>query len=495
MEVSILKSKDNCSLAAPAVLLPVFCVILIGLGLGFDQFACSKETLTVIADSVILSVGVACAGFGLYRSYKGDLNEAWLMALIVTMGFALRLAYVLEYGIYEHQHDVESLKSSGHLSYIYRLSQGSGLPDSNDWQFSHPPLHHILAAGVVWLSKAVGFSDNAAFENIQLLTCLYSVLMLFVSIAIFKECGLKGRALVFSSAVVAFHPSFFIFAGSINNDCLSFLLSLLAIYFLIKWCRKRTLLNAALIGLFLGLGMMTKFSVALIAAVVAITVIVKFIVGKGKNIGSYLAQTGVFLAVMLPLGLWFQIRNMVLFDQPLGYVAPISTDNPLYIGEISLVKRLLLPFSTEPVGVFADVWEEHNLWTYLLRNSLFGEYSFGNAVVALFTVICNLALIIIATASLVMSFKRKNRIKNSATFILGLLWAVQMIFFIYFNISYPFRCTMDFRYISLTAICGAAFIGFFLQKHSENGSKLKPLSFLTEITVAMFAVFSTLAFL
>jgi hypothetical protein len=64
---------------------------------------------------------------------------------------------------------------------------------------------------------------------------------------------------------------------------------------------------------------------------------------------------------MLPLGLWYQIRNMILFDQPLGYVSPISTSNPLYIGDISILKRIILPFSLKPVGVFVDVWEEHNL--------------------------------------------------------------------------------------------------------------------------------------
>ena len=65
-----------------------------------------------------------------------------------------------------NQHDVESLQSSGHLSYIYTIFNGA-LPQTNDWQFSHPPLHHIISALFVKLSTLANFSLGRAFENIQ----------------------------------------------------------------------------------------------------------------------------------------------------------------------------------------------------------------------------------------------------------------------------------------------------------------------------------------
>ena len=478
-----------------SVLLLCFTAISLLLLLCFDQYACPVETLAAIADSVIVSVVCISLIFGIYLYKRGKLTVGMMLAIAFTVGFALRLAYVIQYGYYELQHDVESLKSSGHLSYIFRISEGKGLPDSNDWQFSHPPLHHFIAAGVVWLSKLLGYSNEAAFENVQLLTLLYSTLIMFVSALIFKEFGLKGRAFLLSFSLVAFHPTFFIFAGSINNDCLTALLSLTAILFLVKWCKKKSIINAALIGLFVGFGMMTKFSAAIVAVVVAVTVIVSFILDHNKDYRAYILGTLIFLIIMLPLGLWYQIRNMIVFDQPLGYVSPISIENPLYIGDISILKRIILPFSLKPVGVFVNVWEEHNLWTYILRNSLFNEYSFGNVVIALFAVICNFILIVVSIVSLIISAKRKYRIFGFPTLILGLFWLVQMLFFLYFNISYPFGCTMDFRYIPLTIVCGAAFVGSFLQKQKGNKGKLKLLSKVTEITVLLFCVFSTLAFL
>jgi hypothetical protein len=124
---------------------------------------------------------------------------------------------------------------------------------------------------------------------------------------------------------------------------------------------------------------------------------------------------------------------------------------------------------------------------------LFNEYSFGNVVIALFAVICNFVLIVVSIVSLLISAKRKYRIFGFPTYILGLFWFVQMLFFVYFNICYPFGCTMDFRYIPLTVVCGAAFVGLFLQK--INDGKLNILSKVTEITVVLFCVFSALSFL
>ncbi len=52
-------------------------------------------------------------------------------------------------------------------------------------------------------------------------------------------------------------------------------------------------------------------------------------------------------------------------------------------------------------------------------------------------------------------------------------WLVQMVFFVVFNLKYPFSCTMDFRYIVPTALLGSIFIA----SASRNlpGERLKKL--------------------
>lgn len=491
----ILKTdKKSLSFCIFTAVLPAVFAFVTVLFFAFDQSMLSTDQRVFSAD-IISVTAVALSCFGAFFAYKqGKLNPQFVVILLVVIGFFMRLSYITEYGYYQHQHDVESLKSSGHLSYIYNLSIGNGLPETNAWQYSHPPFYHILAAAVVKLSTACGFSFDRAFENVQLLTLMFSFLILAVSVALFEELKLRGKALISAVALVSLHPTFFIFAGSINNDCLMMLLSLCAVLFLVKWWNRPTLCNALLIGLFLGLGMMTKFSVALLAAVTAVVVIVKLLSDKTYKFGKFLLQTTAFLAVVLPMGLWYQIRNSVIFDQPLGYIAPIPETSDLFIGNISFAERILLPFPTQPIDIHVDVWEEYNLFSYVLRNSMFGEYAIGNKVYALFLVIFNLVVVLLSVLGVVSVFKKGRTLLTDADWIIVLVLTVQVAFFVYFNASYPFGCTMDYRYIPLTAVCSACLLGKIVGNESE-GVFSRVLARLSEVTVFGFCIFSVLTYI
>jgi hypothetical protein len=240
--------------------------------------------------------------------------------------------------------------------------------------------------------------------------------------------------------------------------------------------------------------MCTKFSVALLVPITAVVVIVKLITDKAYKFGSFFLQTGLFLAVSMPLGLWYQIRNVIKFQQPFGYIAPIPETSDLFIGDVSIIKRVLLPFSTERLGVFVDVWEEHNLFSYVLRNSMFGEYRIGETVFAAFLVLFNLCVVLLTVLSVILLLKKGKELFKTADWIILLVLFVQLVFFVYFNVSYPFGCTMDFRYIPLTAVCSGVLLGKVIE--NKNGSALKKvLSSITCITVVGFCSFSLFVYI
>ena len=476
--------------------LPVFfAAFLLCVMLNFNPYEIEDDVKVIVP---LIPVGVSVALGGFYLSFMqafGKLNPKRIIAVLFLLGFALRLAYCLRYNYSQNQHDVESLVSNGHLKYIYDLAIGEGLPKTNEWQFCHPPLHHFLASRVVKFSLGLGFSNAVAFENVQLLTCFYSSVLMFAGYSLLKEFKVEGRALVFSCAFIAFNPTFFILAGSINNDVLTVLLSVYALLFLVKWYKKPSVIFALACGVFTGLAMMTKFSAALVAVVAAITVLFKFFYDKSLKFGRFSAHTGCFLGAVLPIGLWYQIRNMILFGQPLGYVAPLSTESKLYIGDMSFVDRFIKPFSSETVGVYVDVWNEHNLWLYLLRNSLFGEYSFGNEGLALVAVMGNLLVtiaVIFAVVLLLIRFKKDK----FATLPVVVMFFVQWAFFIYFNIASPFRCTMDFRYIVPVLFCSAVFLGVAGTKAQKSESVVYRLfNAFYESAVLILLVSSVLVFI
>ncbi len=468
----------------------VFTLVLFFFFAFYDQSSHFAEENAGLSELLILSAFVLTSATACVLYHRRKLSLDNIIFLLLVCGFVLRLGYAIKYHYAVNQHDVENLDSNGHLAYIFSIYNG-GLPDHNDWQFSHPPLHHLLAALSMHVSDAFGFTVGRAFENVQLLSVLYSSLTMLAGCEIFKLLHLKDKYLVLCVALMCFHPIFFILAGSINNDTLTIMLSTFAVLFLLKWWKRPSVKYSLLCGLCCGAAMMTKVSAALIVLVTAISVLIRFFFDKKFKFGHLILQVVSFLIVVIPLGFWHPVRNYILFQQPFGYVAPIPVTSSLYTGDISVIKRLILPFSLDKIGVYTDVWEEYNLWHYLLRNSLFGEYNFGNDGVAIFLVLANLILIIISLVGMaILIFKRET--VNTSIIPLFILFIVELAFFVYFNFTYPFGCSMDFRYIVPILLSGFAFIGKFLSNISLNSNRsVAVLENTSVFTAICFCILST----
>lgn len=443
--------KMGAYFAAVVAIIFVFIVL--------DQSTAEYMTLQNIGAITAVFTMLVCAGVAIALHIEGRLTEKSMLILILVCGFAVKLGYVIMCPYSLNQHDTETLSSPGHLSYINRLTIGLGLPDSNEWQFYHPPLHHFLASLMAKLSLIFGRSTDGAFENVQLLTLFYSTVTMIVSCKLMKEIGLKGKAFLLSSAIVAFHPTFTILAGSINNDILMIMFSVIAVYYLIKWYSNPTMRNTVIIGLSVGLAMMTKFSAALIAAAVGIVVLIRFFRNKDYKLPLLIKQAAAFIAVSMPLGLLYQIRNMIMFNQPLGYANPLPVTSRLYTGDISLAKRLILFPLHEITEVFCNPFDDYNIIAYTLKCSVFGEYSWNSKAVCILLLIVNALMILLSLAAMIRVMHRGSKQFSAAKTVLFVTWIIQVAFFVYFYISAPFGCTMDFRYVTPTLICGAGFIG------------------------------------
>ena len=118
------------------------------------------------------------------------LDPKTLMIFAVSAGVLMRLSYAAAYPAEDRQHDV--FDADGHLQYILRLADTWRLPDSNNWQYNHPPLHHLLAA--VWgqgIPMVWRNGSGAARRDAPVLTCFYSCAMLAVVYRIFDAKPLR----------------------------------------------------------------------------------------------------------------------------------------------------------------------------------------------------------------------------------------------------------------------------------------------------------------
>lgn len=104
--------------------------------------------------------------------------------------------------------------------------------------------------------------------------------------------------------------------------------------------------NTLLLAVIYGLGMMTKISMATLAVFTAVVFARSFF--KACKTGTWkglLLKYAVFGAISLPLGLWYSLRNYLLFRQPLTYVLEMSRDSALYTGDRSIWQRLFFGIS------------------------------------------------------------------------------------------------------------------------------------------------------
>ena len=450
------------------------------------------------------------------KAYKEKANAF----LIIALGFCLKLYYVLGTGCYNRQHDIGGFdKDRGHAGYIEYLFVNHHLSDfdvRSKSQFYHPPLHHAISAAWLWFNETLlGIERDPARESIQILTLFYSMCILITAYKILRHFKLSGKALYIPLLLISLHPAFTLLSGSINNDVLSVALMMAALLFTLRWYDKPTMANIACIALFVGLGMMTKLSVGLVAPPIAVVFIYAFIRNIRTDAVKYLKQFGVFCIICFPLALWFGIRNYIRWGVPITYIMKLSESANQYIGDQSFLSRIT-DFSPQQLSSVYEQWvyvdddgvrqnyNEYNPLITLLKNSLFTENinescfpedSFINTLnVGFFwlnVVIAAAALI----AMIVMCIRKCSAPKVSRLF-LAFFYAVMMVSYYVTAAKYPFTCTMDFRYITPTVITGGLFLGLLIRQFGEKESKAgKIATDLTGIATLAFGLCSCTVYL
>ena len=312
---------------------------------------------------------------------KREMTVDKALLILVMAGIILRFGYMLYTPFYVRGHDVGTFDGFGHLGYVYRLYTTGILPDSFLEQFYHPPFAHIADALVIKLYAALtGQSDlNVIFQAAKIVPCFASCGVIVLSYRLFGEFYFTPRARLIAMTLIALHPTFILLSASINNDMLMVFFFMAAFLYTVRWYKTPSYKNILLTAVFIGCAMSTKFSGALVAFFTAGVFLIVFIraVKKRKAV-SLLAQFGAFAIVCFPLGLWYSVRNLFLYGQSIGYVAPIGTDSALCVLDHSVVERLL---SFNPVrlfrSVYCDPWTDFNLWEYTVKCSLFGEFTFS----------------------------------------------------------------------------------------------------------------------
>lgn len=428
-----------------------------------------KNKATAIA---VVALIVAAAAV-VFIKFTYEVNDTVIIALLIALGIAIRFVYILYTGVVDRQHDVGDFTSSvGHAGYIkYWYENGLKLPDfdvRNYWQYYHPPFHHWLMAALLKLLTVFGVDFMKAGEATQILPMMYSSLTMIVSYRVFRLVKLKGNPLIAAMAIVCFHPTFIIFGGSFNNDMLLMLFMMAAIMWGLRWFREPVMRNIIPLALCIGLGMMTKLSGWMVAPAVAFMFLFILIRNIKKPL-KYIGQYAVFGVICVPLGVWWQVRNLIKFKIPLTYVPDLGTNSVMYSGNMPLTERLFsfgngqLSFVYGSISFVGAPYNEYNPTIGLFKTAMFDECAnsisdvhypqihITGPILFWISVVLFLTCFVCFVISMI---KKSENVNGIERVYFSLLFAVILFSYYSFCLAYPLSCTFNIRYaMPLIPLC------------------------------------------
>ena len=299
----------------------------------------SVERNGVVAQAITACVIGGTVFIGIFLASEKKLTARRFVVLVLVAGLALRIGYMLYTPASVRQHDTFTKNFDGHEAYAWTIFSTGKLPSSNAYQFYHPPLNALLQAGFMHFME--GLSDGLSelfslgdcfpekflagcpeyieaeryflYSSCQILSVLYSFVACVTMLKILRLLDIRGKSAMLLSAFVVLYPRNIQFSGMLNNDGVSYMFAILALYFALKWWkREKSFGNILACGLCVGLGMMSKLSSATVCLPIAGIFIWEFVGSVKRNGGALslqklFAEYGVFLLVCEPLGLWFEV--------------------------------------------------------------------------------------------------------------------------------------------------------------------------------------------
>ena len=446
----------------------------------------------------VIASGIVTVAVSKVKGFKWE----YVMYSIIAIGFIMRIGYMLYTPATVRSHDlgwVSPEKGHGHAAYVLLLYKYHQLPTSNVMQFYQPPLYYIISGiTIAWTNiflRAVEYEQ--LFEAAKIVSCFASCASVIICAKLCRELGLSKKAACVATGIIAVFPNCYLLAGRVNNDSLVVFFMMVIVLYTIKWYREQSWFHTIILALGFGLGMMTKISCGILAfftGPIMLYVWVKKI--KEKNGLSVFKKLVGFGAISFPLGLWYAVRNYVLFQQPLNYVMKISEEEEIYKGYVPLLERFFqFPVSKLLNPVFNQPQKDYNVNIYVLKGGVFGEFSYNVPLwIAKGLLLASTAVVFISLFAMVyLVFKSKK--EAMMRFAIPGLWLVVYGSFLYFYYQYPYGCSMDFRYIVPTAFTGALSIAGVFDCALE-GKSVKAICYkwATLIFISIYAIFSIMMF-
>jgi len=367
--------------------------------------------ITALALCIMLTLALV---FIILRHFKVDrvLIVLVLLALVWQLiALSVRKHTSYSYDLYEGE--------KGHINYIEYIANKGSLPPPRGWSYYHPPLYYITGAGVFVLAKAFNLADP--FKALQLLSLVYYWLFLAFSLRLFAQIIKRSWMYRIAAALLLFWPMGFLAAIRIGNDALLYPLFMMTLFYGHRWYvgeKRRDLLLASICC---GLGFFVKISIFPLGIILGCLVLWR-LVRKYVTLSPRHALAAIFI---LAGSFLFSVSDKWYYEikahNSKWYIAPffnigINMVQSLYVKENKLVDFVFPDtktwFESKYISSRDDATGRANIWNYLGKTSMYGEFSFNDAYrekyLAPIMNICYVFLIILMCYGIPMFWRRRR---------------------------------------------------------------------------------------
>lgn len=366
-------------------------------------------------------------------------------------------------------------------------------------------------------------TEDVLFESTRIMVASIGIWTSLMILKLLEKLGAHQEREAIAMGLFAFTPFFMMLPSIYNNDSLSFLFTLLALYWAIDWHEQFSWHAIILIALNLGLGMATKFNAGVMALPIAALFVYELVrLYQKKEAGfagafkehpyrTFWLQIVAFAAIVFPLGLFFAIYQYKVYNIPFGYVWDNGVEAHNYISPYYNVfirfcifpspdmffSIFSLPYRLGVKGSYYDHWgtEDFNIWTGFFKSAIFNQAnmdSYPEVETVPFMIgayFIYIVFFLLAIYTLVYVFWYAiafigGHHRGLFTTRRAFLWAItltEIVSYVYFNYKYPYTCTAHCRYILefffplYLALAsglrkGKVYLTFFHQKHQQKAT-------------------------
>ncbi|MBS3114530.1 glycosyltransferase family 39 protein [Candidatus Woesearchaeota archaeon] len=236
-----------------------------------------------------------------------------ILAIILILALFFRVVFALIVPVFEKPDE------KSHFEYIKYVADNKKLPVQREGQLSteffQPPFYHYSASFILRFIRI--FTQNEAYQIILLrfVSIFFSMLTLYlvhkIVSLLFKNQTLNLGILAFAS----FLPSYINFNSAVTNSNLADFLTTLIIYMLLLIIAKgKSTKRIFVLGLLVGISLITRLSTIPIVATIPFAFIVKYY----PDIKKAVKPVALISIIALIISGWLFVRNFNLYGDFLG---------------------------------------------------------------------------------------------------------------------------------------------------------------------------------